>query len=174
MVPSAMAQTAAPQNATGEAQQAVPQTAAPAASAAATATGAAASADPTKPPPKKPKPYGGGTPLDVLMSTKLWVSPPEEKEFVKETRPQPDTLHYQSTIPAPGAEPVRPKLLNKDQLQALQQELEVGGALNERAADVKRKDFADVDLRALRKDKDQEKAKAKARKAKPEGPLELH
>ncbi|MGO9133358.1 MAG: hypothetical protein ACLP8A_04815 [Methylovirgula sp.] len=122
-----------------------------------------------KPKPAKPKkPYGGGTPLDVLLHTKLWETPPEAKPFVKETREPDSTLHYQPTI---GSDPARPKLLSKDQLQALQQELESGGARNEKAAGTKQKDFADVEPAPVSKPKPR---KAKPKKFSADAPTNLH
>src|SRR5579872_5925007 len=55
-------------------------------------------------PAKPKKPYGGGTPLDVILSTKLWVDPPKEKPFVEETRPPESSMHYQPTV---GTDPKR-------------------------------------------------------------------
>jgi hypothetical protein len=145
------------------------QDSAPAAAASEPAAALASDAGQPTPKPAKPKkPYGGGTPLDVLLHTKLWETPPEAKPFVKETRAPDSTLHYQPTI---GADPARPKLLSKDQLQALQQELESGGARNEKAAGSKQKDFADVEPAPV--------SKPKPRKAKPktlsaDTPTNLH
>jgi hypothetical protein len=83
-------------------------------------------------PAKQPQPYGGGSPLDVLMHSKLWETPPPAQPWVKATRTAPDTLHYQST--AVVADPKRPKLLNTNELQSLQDELEKADAHNHRAA----------------------------------------
>jgi hypothetical protein len=73
----------------------------------------------------------GGSPLDTLMSTKLWADVPEAKDFVRETRPPPDSLAYQ---PVTGTDPERPKPRSKAELQALEGELEKAGAQNERNA----------------------------------------
>jgi hypothetical protein len=105
------------------------------------AAASAGSAQPAAKPAKPPKPYGGGTPLDVIMHTKFWVDPPKEKPFVVESRQPESTLHYQPTV---GTDPQRAPLLNKNQLDAMQQDLEAGGAENEKAAGVKKKNFADV------------------------------
>ena len=120
---------------------------------------------PAAPPKKPPKPYGGGSPLDVLLHTKLWETPPPVKSFVKESREPSRDLHYQRTI---GTDPKRPKLLSHDQLKTMQDELEYAGARNEKAAGVKDKNFADVDLSkgAKLKSGKGKAVKAKANKAK--------
>lgn len=123
----------------------------------------------TTKPKKQPKPYGGGSPLDVLLHTKLWEVPPEAKPFVKETRVPVDSLHYQPTI---GTDPARPKVLTKDQLQSLQGELEQAGAHNEKAAGVKTKDFADVE--PAKPAKQARKGKGKEMKAHADAPTDLH
>jgi hypothetical protein len=73
----------------------------------------------------------GGSPLDTLMSTRLWADVPEAKDFVRETRQSPDSLAYQ---PVTGTDPERPKLRNKEELQALQGELERAIVHNDRNA----------------------------------------
>lgn len=73
----------------------------------------------------------GGSPLDTLMSTRLWADVPEAKDFVRETRRPPDSLAYQ---PVTGTDPERPKLRNKEELQALQGELERAITHNDRNA----------------------------------------
>jgi hypothetical protein len=88
--------------------------------------------------PKRPQPYGGGSPLDVLMSTRLWTDVPEAKDFVKATRPPEDRLDYQPTT---GADPVRPKPRTQAELKDLQDELERAGAYNERAAGIGKRNF---------------------------------
>jgi hypothetical protein len=70
----------------------------------------------------------GGSPLDTLMSTKLWADVPEAKDFVRDSRPPPDSLAYQ---PVTGTDPDRPKLRSKAELQALQGDLEHAGAHND-------------------------------------------
>lgn len=92
------------------------------------------SAPPAPTPVKPPQGYGGGSPLDVLMHTKLWEAPPEPKNFVKESREPLRDLHYQPTT---GTDPQRPKLLSPDQLKSLEGDLERAGVRNERAAGVK-------------------------------------
>jgi len=62
-----------------------------------------------------------GSPLDTLMSTKIWADVPEAKDFVRDTRPPPDSLAYQ---PVTGTDPERPKPRSKTELQDLQGELE--------------------------------------------------
>jgi hypothetical protein len=71
----------------------------------------------------------GGSPLDTLMHTKIWADVPEAKDFVRETRPPPDSLAYQ---PVTGTDPERPKLRTKAELEALESELERAAARNDR------------------------------------------
>ncbi len=145
----AQAQQATPQGAGQNASAVPPQNAAP-------------------PQKKPPKPYGGGSPLNVLLHTKLWETPPPAKPFVKQSREPSRNLHFQPTI---GSDPKRPKLLSKDQLKSLQNELEFAGAHNEKAAGTKDKNFADVDLNKPARPKQR---KGKASKAKAEMPITLH
>jgi hypothetical protein len=70
----------------------------------------------------------GGSPLDTLMHTKIWADVPEAKDFVRETRPPPDSLAYQ---PVTGTDPERPKLRSKAELDDLQSELERAAAHND-------------------------------------------
>lgn len=83
-----------------------------------------------KPAPKPPKPYGGGTPLDVIMHTKLWTEAPTPKDFVIENRQPVDQLKYQPTV---GNDPERPKTLTKDELKSLRSELEDAAVHNAQA-----------------------------------------
>ena len=71
----------------------------------------------------------GGSPLDTLMHTKIWADVPEAKDFVRETRPPPDSLSYQPVI---GTDPERPKLRSKVELEELKNELERAAAHNDR------------------------------------------
>ena len=71
----------------------------------------------------------GGSPLDTLMHTKIWADVPEAKDFVRETRPPPDSLAYQ---PVTGTDPERPKLRSKAELGALESELERAASRNDR------------------------------------------
>jgi hypothetical protein len=73
----------------------------------------------------------GGSPLDTLMHTKIWADVPEAKDFVRETRPPPDSLAYQ---PVTGTDPERPKLRSKVELKALESELERAASHNDRNA----------------------------------------
>lgn len=73
----------------------------------------------------------GGSPLDTLMHTKIWADVPEAKDFVRETRPPPDSLAYQ---PVTGTDPERPKPRSKVELEALKSELERAAAHNDRNA----------------------------------------
>lgn len=108
---------------------------------------------------KTPQPYGGGSPLNVLMHAKLWETPPKPKPFVLESRQPMDSLSYQPT--AQRKEPKRPKPLSLKQLQAMQGELEHAGAHNERAGGVRDKQF--VDAASTRR----HKSKAKHRNSRP-------
>ncbi|MGH6836215.1 MAG: hypothetical protein ACREC9_11840 [Methylocella sp.] len=73
----------------------------------------------------------GGSPLDTLMHTKIWADVPEAKEFVRETRPPPDSLAYQ---PLTGTDPERPKLRSEAELEVLKSELTRAAARNDRKA----------------------------------------
>ena len=73
----------------------------------------------------------GGSPLDTLMHTKIWADVPEPKDFVRETRPPPDSLAYR---PVTGTDPARPKLRSKVELKALESELERAASHNDRNA----------------------------------------
>jgi hypothetical protein len=73
----------------------------------------------------------GGSPLDTLMHTKIWADVPEAKDFVRDTRPPPDSLVYQ---PVTGSDPERPKLRSKTELEALESELERAAAHNDKKA----------------------------------------
>jgi len=72
-----------------------------------------------------------GSPLDTLMHTKIWADVPEARDFVRETRPLPDSLAYQ---PVTGTDPERPKLRSKAELEALENELERAASHNDRRA----------------------------------------
>jgi hypothetical protein len=87
---------------------------------------------------KPPQPYGGGTPLDVILNTRFWTDVPEAKPFVKATRPPEETLQYQPTA---GKDVVRAKLKTSSELKAMEDDLERAGAAAERAAGVKKKNF---------------------------------
>ena len=65
------------------------------------------------------------------MHTKIWADVPEAKDFVRETRPPPDSLAYQ---PVTGTDPERPKLRSKVELEALESELERAASHNGRNA----------------------------------------
>jgi hypothetical protein len=93
-----------------------------------------AQAPPQRAPQKPPQPYGGGTPLDVILNTRLWTDVPEAKDFVKATRPPEDTLQYQPTV---GQDVQRPKPRTAAELKAMEEELERAGAAADRAAGVK-------------------------------------
>jgi hypothetical protein len=93
---------------------------------------------PQQAPQKPPQPYGGGTPLDVIMNTKLWTDVPEAEDFVKATRPSEDTLQFQPTV---GPDVARPKPRTPAELKAMEEELEQAGAAAERAAGLKKRNF---------------------------------
>jgi hypothetical protein len=73
----------------------------------------------------------GGSPLDTILSTHLFADVPEAKDFVRESRPPPEALDYQ---PVTGPDREGPKLRNKDELKALQNELESAATQNEEIA----------------------------------------
>ncbi len=89
-------------------------------------------------PQKPPQPYGGGTPIDVILNTRLWTDIPEAKEFVKATRPPDDTLEYQPTA---GKDALRPKPRTPAELKTMEDDLERAGAAAERAAGLKKRNF---------------------------------
>ncbi|HXW72891.1 MAG TPA: hypothetical protein VEK34_15950 [Methylocella sp.] len=72
-----------------------------------------------------------GSPLDTLMSTRLWADVPEAKDFVRDSRPSPEGLDYE---PLTGTDPERPKPRSKAEVQALQAELEQAAARNQNTA----------------------------------------
>ena len=112
---------------------------------------------PAQAPKKKtPQPYGGGTPLDVIMHTKLWVTPPPMAPFVKASRPPEATLDYQ---PTSGKETKRPALRNAAQLQQLQDELEDGGAHNETVTHAKVRQFQAVPKKVAAKKPEKKNAR---------------
>jgi hypothetical protein len=79
-------------------------------------------------------PYGGGTPLDVIMNTRFWTDVPPAPDFVKRSRPAEGTLQYQTTG---GKDIDRPKPKTSAELQDMEDELERAGAAADRAAGVK-------------------------------------
>ena len=83
------------------------------------------------PPVHSQEAKAAGSPLDTLMHTKIWADVPEAKDFVRETRPPPDSLAYQ---PVTGTDPERPKLRSKAELEALENELERAASHNDRRA----------------------------------------
>lgn len=87
---------------------------------------------------QSPQPYGGGTPLDVILNTRFWTDVPEAKDFVKATRPPEDTLEYQPTA---GKDIVRPKLRTSAELKDMEEELERAGVAADRAAGIKNRHF---------------------------------
>ena len=72
-----------------------------------------------------------GSPLDTLMSTHLFADVPEARDFVRESRPPPDALDYQ---PLTGPDREGPKRKTKDELKAMESELEAAAAHNEQTA----------------------------------------
>ena len=85
---------------------------------------------------KPKKPFGGGTPIDVIVNNKLWEDAPEPKGFVKDNRRPVDELGYQPTI---GVDAERPKTRTKDQLKDLQSELEQAAVHNTESVSPKKK-----------------------------------
>lgn len=72
-----------------------------------------------------------GSPLDTIMSTHLFADVPEAKDFVRESRPPAESLDFQ---PLTGPDRDGPKLKTKDELKALESELETAAARNEQVA----------------------------------------
>jgi hypothetical protein len=99
-----------------------------------------AAAQQTQPAPKQP--YGGGTPLDVIMHSKLWTDVPRMPDFVRAARPPEKSLNYIST--AIEKQPKRPPLRNSSQIQQMEDELETAGARNEAAAGMRTRHFQAV------------------------------
>ena len=83
------------------------------------------------PPVHSQEAKAAGSPLDTLMHTKIWADVPDAKDFVRETRPPPDSLAYQ---PVTGTDAQRPKLRGKAELEALESELEGAVSHNDRKA----------------------------------------
>ena len=81
-------------------------------------------------PAKPKKPFGGGSPLEVIIHNKLWTDEPKPQEFVIQNRRPADELHYQPTI---GTDPERPKVLTNDQLKSLRSEMEAAQTHNANA-----------------------------------------
>ena len=80
-------------------------------------------------PSRRPDPYA--SPLDTILSTRLWTDVPPAQDFVKTTRPDPKGLDY---APLVGNDPERPKPRDAAGVAALKAELESGGAQNETRA----------------------------------------
>jgi hypothetical protein len=89
-------------------------------------------------PAQPAQPYGGGTPLDVILHTRLWTDVPDMKPFVKAARPAESSLDY---TPTTAKEPTRPPLDTKAQLQQMEDDLENAGAHNEKVAGYKTHHF---------------------------------
>jgi len=87
------------------------------------------------------QPYGGGTPVDVILHTRLWVDPPKMQPFVRAARPPENSLNYISTQ-SKSADPKRPPLRTASELEQVQNQLENAGAHAERAAGFKTRHFA--------------------------------
>jgi hypothetical protein len=112
---------------------------------------------PPHPAPKPPpQPYGGGTPLDVIMHNKFWVDPPQMAPFVQHARPAADSLNY---TPTAGTEPKRPALRTAKDLQKMEDELEDAGARNEAAGGLKTRHFQALSAKKPKKTKTQTKRK---------------
>jgi len=74
----------------------------------------------------------GDSPLDTLLSTRVWADVPEAKDFVRESRPPPESLAYQ---PVTGPDRTGPELRSQAELKALETELESAAAHNVRSAE---------------------------------------
>ncbi|MEW6437013.1 MAG: hypothetical protein AB1508_07565 [Pseudomonadota bacterium] len=97
-----------------------------------------------------PQPYGGGTPIDVIVHSKFWVDPPKMAPFVRKARPAPDSLNY---TPTAGTEPKRPALRTATDLQKMEDELENAGARNEAAGGLKTRHFQALSVKKPKKAK---------------------
>jgi hypothetical protein len=89
-------------------------------------------------------PYGGGSPLDTLMHTKLWTDVPDAKDFVRKTRPADQDLQYQPTY---GTDPERPKPKTQAELESMQKELEQAAAKNAKRSGQKVRSTAGADTK---------------------------
>ena len=69
-----------------------------------------------------------GSPLDTLRSTHLWADTAPARDFVTESRPDPETLDY---APLTGIDPGRPKPRDAANVLALQAELEKAQTIND-------------------------------------------
>jgi len=76
----------------------------------------------------------GDSPLDTLMKTKLHPDVPEAKDFVRNHRPDPESLEY---IPLDAKSPKRPRIKNADELKALEADLDRAAARNRARAGVR-------------------------------------
>jgi len=76
----------------------------------------------------------GDSPLDTLMKTKLHPDVPEAKDFVRNHRPDPESLEY---IPLDAKSPKRPRIKNADELKALEADLDHAAATNRARAGVR-------------------------------------
>lgn len=106
-----------------------------------------------------------GSPLDTLLSTRLWADVPPAQDFVKESRPDPHSLEYK---PLTGTDPVRPKPRDPSGVAALQAELEAGIAKNAARAKPLRGGAAATAAKTTRRTKVEAKA-SPARPAKKTG-----
>jgi hypothetical protein len=103
--------------------------------AAAPATASTATPTPAAAPQRKKSRNPTGSPLDTLMSTRLYADVPEAKDFVRQNRPPPETLDFKPTT---GTDPARPKVRTKPELDALQSELESAAQKNEERAGLRK------------------------------------
>ncbi len=71
------------------------------------------------------------SPWETLMSSHLWSDVAPARDFVRESRPDPNSLDY---APLTGTDPVRAKPRDAANIQALQAELERDRVANNRKA----------------------------------------
>ena len=74
-----------------------------------------------------------GSPLDTIMSTRLWTDVAPAKDFVQESHPDPKSLDY---TPLTGTDPERAKPRDKANIAALQAELDRDLTTNARKGNV--------------------------------------
>lgn len=62
-----------------------------------------------------------GSPLDTIMNTRFWTDVPEAKDFVRQARPESDTLEFKTPY---AKDAVRPRVRSATEVEALKRDLE--------------------------------------------------
>ena len=93
-------------------------------------TAASSAAAQQAPTPAKHKPKPNGSPLDTIMSSHLWTSVPQARDFVRDSRPAHKDMTYTPLTSQLGKDPDRPKPRDPANVLALQAELEQSIAHN--------------------------------------------